>query len=229
MIPPRSFVSSVYCAWPGSMRLEVVREQRLEQLRRSRPSTSSSPMCDTSNTPASSAHRPVLLDHALVLHRHLPAGERHHPRTEGDVAIVQRRAAERLLHRRGCYSTPNSTAGTRPCPVRSRPTEAARGQAVFSRPAGTTDLELRRHVEALIGLARDRRLGDGHRLALLPAAGAPVQLLAEAGGDDGDAHLLAHRRVDHGAEDDVRVRVRGGGDDLGRLVDLEQADVGRRR
>ena len=48
------------------------------------------------------ADRAVLLDHALVLHGHVPAGERHHPRAEGDVAVVQRRAAERLLHRGGC-------------------------------------------------------------------------------------------------------------------------------
>ena len=32
--------------------------------------------------------RTVLLDHTFVLDRHLPAGERHHPRPERDVAIV---------------------------------------------------------------------------------------------------------------------------------------------
>ena len=59
--------------------------------------------------------------------------------------------------------------------------------------------------------------------ALVRAAAAPA---AEAGGDHGDAHLVAHRVVDHGAEDDVRVHVGCARHDLGRLVDLEQADVG---
>ena len=42
------------------------------------------------------AHRAVLLDHALVLDGHLPAGERDHARTERDVAVVEGRPAERL-------------------------------------------------------------------------------------------------------------------------------------
>ena len=67
--------------------------------RRSRavgPSTSISPMCETSKTPGVGANRPVLGDDALVLHGHLPAGERHHPRARGDVPLVERRAAKRL-------------------------------------------------------------------------------------------------------------------------------------
>ena len=47
------------------------------------------------------ADRAVLGDHALVLDRHLPAGERHHARAGGDVAVVERRPAKRL-HRRRC-------------------------------------------------------------------------------------------------------------------------------
>src|SRR3954468_23953436 len=47
----------------------------------------------------------------------------------------------------------------------------------------------------------------------------------EAGGDDGHADLVAHRLVDDRAEDDVRVRVAGAVDDLGRLVDLEEPEV----
>ncbi len=39
------------------------------------------------------AHGAVLRDHALVLDRHLPAGEGHHPRAGGDVAVVERRRA----------------------------------------------------------------------------------------------------------------------------------------
>ena len=44
------------------------------------------------------AHGAVLLDHALVLHGHLPAGERHHARAERDVPVVERRPQKRLRH-----------------------------------------------------------------------------------------------------------------------------------
>ncbi len=46
-------------------------------------------------------HRSVLGDDALVLHGHLPAGERHHPRAELDVPIVQRRMQKRRGHGQG--------------------------------------------------------------------------------------------------------------------------------
>ena len=45
---------------------------------------------------AVSAHGAVLGDDALVLHGHLPAGEGHHPGAERDVALVERRAKQRL-------------------------------------------------------------------------------------------------------------------------------------
>src|SRR6266545_1529705 len=48
----------------------------------------------------------------------------------------------------------------------------------------------------------------------------------EPGGDHRDADLVAEGVVDHRAEDDVGVGVRGRGDHLGGLVDLEQAEVG---
>src|SRR6202158_1457966 len=49
--------------------------------------------------------------------------------------------------------------------------------------------------------------------------------LVESRGDDADLHVLAHAIVDDRAEDDVRLRVRGSVDDLGRLVHLEQREV----
>ena len=60
---------------------------------------------------------------------------------------------------------------------------------------------------------------------------ADVALAAgvEAGGDDGDHHLVAQALVEDRAEDDVGLRVGGGADLLGRLVDLEEAQVGARR
>ena len=48
----------------------------------------------------------------------------------------------------------------------------------------------------------------------------------EARGDHADLHLTAHALVDDRAEDDVRLGVGRGVDDLGRLVDLEQGQVG---
>ena len=40
----------------------------------------------------------MLGDHAFVLDGHLPAGERHHPGAERDVAVMQRRASQALAH-----------------------------------------------------------------------------------------------------------------------------------
>ena len=83
---------------------------------------------------------------------------------------------------------------------------------------------------SVVGRSTTRALdaaGAGHRGRGLDAAAA--RPAAEAGRDHGHAHLVAHRLVDHGAEDDVRVRVGVTRDDLGRLVDLEQAEVGAAR
>ena len=95
MIPPRSFVSSVYCASPSPIlsrsfeRLPWSSSRALGPRPRSRP-------CARRRRRRSRSHGAVLRDHALVLHRHLPAGEGHHARTRGDVALVERRAQERL-------------------------------------------------------------------------------------------------------------------------------------
>ena len=71
--------------------------------------------------------------------------------------------------------------------------------------------------------SRSRRVAPGaSRARRAPRAAAAV---IEAGGDHGHPDLVAQRVVDHGAEDDVGVGVGGALDDLGRLVDLEQAEV----
>ena len=54
---------------------------------------------------------------------------------------------------------------------------------------------------------------------------APARPAAEARRDHRHAHLVTHRLVDHGAEDHVRVRVGVARHDLGRLVDLEEAEA----
>src|SRR5438093_9880422 len=86
--------------------------------------------------------------------------------------------------------------------------------------------DVRRDLEAARrGLAAGAGNG-GHRRLAAPAAPAAA---SETGGDHRHAHLVAERVVDHGAEDDVRVLVGGARDDLGRLVHLEEADVGTAR
>src|SRR5207237_5498228 len=52
-----------------------------------------------------------------------------------------------------------------------------------------------------------------------------LRLATEAGGDDGDLDLPAHRVVTDDAEDDVGARVGRRANDLGRLLDLLQGDV----
>ena len=47
----------------------------------------------------------------------------------------------------------------------------------------------------------------------------------EAGGDRGDADLFAHALVDHGSEDDVRVRIGRARDGACGLIDLRQAEI----
>ena len=66
------------------------------------------------------------------------------------------------------------------------------------------------------------------RVELAPHVHLLVRQLSavEAGRDDGHLHLVAEGVVDDRAEDDVRVRVGRLGDQRGRLVDLEQAQVG---
>src|SRR4051794_13439076 len=99
-------------------------------------------------------------------------------------------------------------------------------------------LEERRHVEVVVPVERvlalvvtEQILDRVRRLALLGLrpAGALAVPPIETSGDDGDLDLVAHLVVDHGAEDDVGVLVGDGVDDLGRGVDLEQAEIGRAR
>ena len=67
-------------------------------------------MCETSKTPARRAHGEVLGADALVLDRHLPAGERDEPGRRGDVTVVQRRALQGLRGGVG-HSSAHVTSG----------------------------------------------------------------------------------------------------------------------
>ena len=76
MIPPRSLVSSVYCASPGAIRPRSFESSDCEELRGARPLDLELAHVGDVEDAAVAAHRAVLGDDALVLHRHLPAGER---------------------------------------------------------------------------------------------------------------------------------------------------------
>ncbi|BFO20735.1 hypothetical protein SHKM778_71230 [Streptomyces sp. KM77-8] len=67
-------------------------------------------------------------------------------------------------------------------------------------------------------------LGGGGSEDVVPLGGRLAAV--EAGRDHGDPDLVAEGVVDHRAEDDVGLGVGGLADQLGRLVDLEQAEVG---
>ena len=101
-MPPRSFVSSVYCApptssfatsfdrsdWSSSARVHAL-DLQLAHVR------------DVEHAGV----RPdgaMLRNHAVVLHGHLPPGEGDHSRAERDVALEERRALECLRHHRRC-------------------------------------------------------------------------------------------------------------------------------
>ena len=95
MIPPYSFVSSVYCASPAAS-LSSRSRARLQQLPRGRPLDLDLAHVRDVEDAGVGPHGHVLLDHALVLHRHLPAGERDEACPGGDVLVVERRSPERL-------------------------------------------------------------------------------------------------------------------------------------
>ena len=70
------------------------------------------------------------------------------------------------------------------------------------------------------------RVGDGgRRRGDLPFALAGV-ICSESGGDDGDLYFFFHLLVEHGAEDDVGIFVRGALNNGGGFVHLRQAQRG---
>ena len=85
----------------GREPIEVVRECALQELVRARPLHLELAHVRDVEDAGIGPHRAVLLDHAGVLDGHLPPGERHHPRPELDVPVVERRVQERLGHGQG--------------------------------------------------------------------------------------------------------------------------------
>ena len=78
---------------------DVVREQPLQHLGRGRPLDLELAHVRDVEDAGVRPYRLVLGDHSFVLHRQLPAGERHHAAAGGDVPVVKRCPAQRL-HRR---------------------------------------------------------------------------------------------------------------------------------
>ncbi len=80
----------------GADAVEVVREHPLDE--RDRPGAADLELAHVRDVedPGVPAHRAVLRDDPLVLHRHLPAGKGDHPCSRGHVAVVERRAAKGL-------------------------------------------------------------------------------------------------------------------------------------
>ena len=60
--------------------------------------------------PGLAAHREVLLDHALVLHRHFPAGKFHHFRARAPMRGIKRSSFAPLHHRRRATQLLNAHA-----------------------------------------------------------------------------------------------------------------------
>ena len=79
---------------------EVVREHRLEELPGRRALDVELPHVRDVERARARANREMLRDHPLVLHGHLPPGERHEARARRDVAVEERRPTERRVHGR---------------------------------------------------------------------------------------------------------------------------------
>ena len=90
--------------------LDVVREERLEQLPCRRALDLELAHVRDVEDAAVLADCPVLGDHSLVLDRHLPAREGHHSGAQRDVALVERRAKQCLHARRMLIAKGRSAA-----------------------------------------------------------------------------------------------------------------------
>src|SRR5437879_11863201 len=116
----------------------------------------------------------------------------------------------------------------------ARPGRARPGPRAAPRPPGPSDSPQEfGYVEVVVAeierfLARERVLGaEAERVAAVARSARLALVAVEARGDDGEPDLVTERVVDHRAEDDVRVGMRGLTDDLGRLVELEQPEIRR--
>ena len=103
----------------GPDAVEVVRQRGLQKLTRLRTLDLELAHVGHVEDATVAADGEVLRDDALVLHRHLPAGEGNQPCAERDMPVVERRAQERL-HRALMLKARDSAAPVDPA-KRSRP------------------------------------------------------------------------------------------------------------
>ena len=102
---------------------KVVREHRLQEVPGSRPLDVELPHVRDVERSCPRAYREVLVDHPVVLDRHLPARERDEARARGDVPIVERRPTECRVHgRKTSRFAKHDSAEAESCRFRSPPT-----------------------------------------------------------------------------------------------------------
>ena len=76
----------------------VVREQRLKQVKRLHSLDLELAHVRDVEDPAVGPDGAMLGNDAVVLNRHVPAGERHHPGAKGEMPLEERRSLKRLCH-----------------------------------------------------------------------------------------------------------------------------------
>src|SRR6266545_2155080 len=108
--------------------------------------------------------------------------------------------------------------------VRLPPQERGHVEVLFRR-AVALGADVGRHAPAPVLGSRGAGAGRALHVHHLTRRLARLLALAEARGDDRDAHLVLQARVDDGAEDDVRLLVRRLLDDTRGLLDLVQRQV----
>src|SRR5579884_3848978 len=248
-MPPSSLVRSVYCAWPGRRRSTSFDSIACSRSRAVGPSTSSSPMCETSKTPASprtalcSAITPSYctgISHPANATIRAPSATcRSCSGVRRSVCIPARDANPRRPPRvedqapdqpHGHAGPSRRAAATGGASARvvwdwtCSPREGGRWLPRGGRLNALRVPEERRDVERVADVELRRTRSDPRAFAH-GGARAPTPLCPEAGGDHRHPHLVLQLVVDDGAEDHVRVLVGGARHDLRGLVDLEQPEV----
>src|SRR5438552_6101340 len=244
MIPPELFVISVYWAWPSTSRPRSFESKDCRSSLARGPSTSSSPMCETSKTPASvrTAMCSGITPSYCTGISHPANGTIRAPSaTWRSKRGVRRSVCIRRLMLKEAAPVPPPIGGAGTAGPGHRGlllSSSPRGQPrTFHKSLGTKPVALRvaqkrrnfqdvvRDVEAFV--SSGLRLFGGELLGLGGLRRAPPArpVGAEPGCDHRHAHLVVERLVDDCAEDDVRILVRRPGDHLGRFVHLEEPDL----
>src|SRR5438874_3397790 len=243
-MPPRSFVRSVYWAPPTSTRARSFERRPWRRSCACGPSTSSSPMCETSKTPQSvRTVRCSAITPAYCTGISQPANGtiRAPSATWRSKRGVRRSVCIRRLMLKEAAPVPPPIGGAGTAGPGHRGlllSSSPRGQPrTFRKTLGTKPVGLGvaqergnfqdvvRDVEAFV--SSGLRLFGCDLLGLGGLCGAPPAspVRAEPRCDHGDTHLVLQRLVDDGAEDDVGILIGRPGDDLGRFVHLEEPDL----